>query len=602
LNSIEKPHLLGYKQNSNKTHTGWSVLMGKARFLTLAIILPLIAMPLSRVSAKRARPSNYAAGEVIVKLKPGTPQLETRDSDRLMLIAQVGGDTVRGAEPIVSRTTDGPIAKAISNNGLDRVFVLKFDPDSDVRSIVSALRARDDVEYAEPNYFVTTDTVIPDDPNFFQQWALKNYGIFLGNYISTPGADIKADQAWDITLGNPNVIIALTDTGVDQGHPDLANSIYTNPGEIPGNGIDDDHNGYIDDVHGFNVAEQNGDTTDIVGHGTQMAGVIAAGINNGIGISGVCQSKILPVRFFKKYGPAPEQFTATVADAAKAVVYSIFAGASIINASWRTLVTSQDVPEEEALALMDAVNASNDAGVLFVCTAGNDGFNLDYSNIYPAAYRLPNQIVAAASDPNDEIWHPPGNPFQILTGFGPNSVHLAAPGVAVLTTRARGDCVSCTKEPDPEKWYVQSDGTSLSAAYVTGVAALVKSMYPNDSAFIIKQRILSGVDVSENLRPYVINGGRLNAAGALTAKVTIDPPVLDEVRYKSKKLTVFGSRMKLGVVVIVGKTSYQTTPKSEDGTSFLAKVPKSQVPAGTPVPIKVRNPDGAESRVITFTR
>ena len=102
-----------------------------------------------------------------------------------------------------------------------------------------------------------------------------------------------------------------------------------NPGEIPNNGIDDDHNGYIDDVHGYNVADQNGDTTDAVGHGTFMAGIIAAEMNNNIGISGICQSKILPVRFYKRYGPDPGQFSASVADGARALVYSIAAGATI---------------------------------------------------------------------------------------------------------------------------------------------------------------------------------------------------------------------------------------------------------------------------------
>jgi len=235
--------------------------MSKARFLTLALVLLVVALPLSRVSAKRARPSNYAPGEVIVKLKRGAAPLTTSDEgERLMSIARVGAETLGGEAPaspavqLAGRNQDERISKIISDNGLDRVFVLTFDPSADVRSIVTALRARSDVEYAEPNYFVVTDT-IPDDPSFSQQWALRNYGFYVGDYISTPDADIKANQAWEITLGDPNVIVALTDTGVDQAHPDLANSIYTNPGEIPGNEIDDDHNGYIDDVHGFKVPD-----------------------------------------------------------------------------------------------------------------------------------------------------------------------------------------------------------------------------------------------------------------------------------------------------------------------------------------------------------
>ena len=587
--------------------------MSKARFLTLALALLVVALPLSRVSATRARPTNYAAGEVIVKLKRGAAPLSTLDEgERLMSIARVGAETLGGEPPsspaaqLAGRNQNERISKIISDNGLDRVFVLTFDPSADVRSIVTALRARSDVEYAEPNYFVVTDT-IPDDPSFSQQWALRNYGFYVGDYISTPDADIKANQAWEITLGDPNVIVALTDTGVDQAHPDLANSIYTNPGEIAGNGIDDDHNGYIDDVHGFNVADQNGDTSDIVGHGTQMAGVIAAGINNGIGISGVCESKILPVRFFKRYGPAPEQTDATVADAAKAIIYSITAGATIINASWRTLLTPDDVTPDAAKALADAVNAANDAGVLLICTAGNEGFNLDYSNIYPASYRLPNEIVAAASNPNDEIWHPPDNPYQILTGFGPNTVHLAAPGVAVLTTQAHGNCGACSQDANPDKWYTIASGTSLSAAFVSGVAALVKSRYPNETAVITKQRILAGVEVRDSLSSYdgnqtVIRNGRLSALGALTSQVNISLPILNEAAYNKKKLTVTGSGMRQGMMIVVGSSLYAGNPKSSNGTSFQARVPKSEFPANTPVRIKVRNPDGGESTAITFTR
>lgn len=585
--------------------------MKNARILTLALILIIAGtFPLARVAAtkKSINPPNYAPGEVIVKLKSNAAGLAVPDrAERLMTIARLTGEAARGsidrpAEPLVNRSSNRGVDQLISRRGLDRVFVLKFDESTDVRSVVADLRARQDVEYAEPNYLVKPASLIPDDPNFSQQWALLNSGIFTGEYLSTPNADIKAYRAWDITLGDPKVIVALTDTGVDQGHPDLAQSLYTNPLEIPGNGIDDDHNGFVDDVHGANMPDANGDISDVSGHGTEMAGVIGAGINNGIGVSGVSQSKILPVKFYTRYGPAPEQFRATVADAAKALLYSVAAGASIINASWRTLLTPEDVPEEAARALFDAVNVANDAGVLFVCTAGNEGYDLDYSNIYPAAYRLPNQIVVAASDPNDDIWHPPGNPFLILTGFGPNSVHLAAPGVSVLTTQAHGDCVLCSQDSDSAKWYTHGDGTSYSAAFVSGVAALVKSRYPDDNALILKQRILKGVEVIDGLRPYVINGGRLNAVGALTSDVRIVPPVLDGLRYKSKKLTATGSGMQPGVFIVVGRTGYPTVAKSDDGTIFMAKVPKSEIPAGTPVSIKLRNPDGGESKVITFTR
>jgi subtilisin family serine protease len=583
--------------------------MFKARFLTCALILALvIAVPATRVSAtKLHRPSNYAPDEVIVKLKAGAPQLRPAGQyERLMTIARLAGeqDAQSPAEQLVGSTPNQRVSQIITDRGLDRVFVLKLDPGADVNSIVSELRAREEVEYAEPNYLIKLGTVIPNDPDFAQQWALFNNGIFVGDYATTQNADIKAYMAWDITLGSPDVIIALTDTGVDLTHPDLARNIYTNPGEIPGNGIDDDHNGFVDDVHGFNVADQNGDTTDAVGHGTQMAGIIAAEMNNNIGISGVCQSKILPARFYKRYGPDPTQFSATVADAARSLLYSIAAGASIINASWTTLLDPDLVSGEAALALADAVKATNDAGVLLVCIAGNEGYNLDYSKIYPASYFLPNQIVVAASDFNDDIWRPINNPFVVQTGFGPHSVHLAAPGVSVLTTQARGNCFLCTQETDPLKWYTSASGTSVSAACVSGVAALAKSKYPNDSAVLLKRRIIGGVEVMDNLRSYVIGGGRLSAIGALTSQVNVTPPALQEVNYKAKKqkLFVYGFGMQDGVNVLVGKAAYPSKPQSDDGTACMARVPAAAFPPGAPVQIKLRNPDGGESLAITLTR
>jgi subtilisin family serine protease len=583
--------------------------MRRVPFLIVALILSLIVVS-SQMGAKVHGRTNYAPGEVIVKLKAGTPELQiANQEERLMNIARLAGEqgsavSDRAAEPLARSTSNERVSQIISQRGLDRVFVVKFDPGADVRAIVKELRARDDVEYAEPNFLVTLGTVVPNDPDFAQQWALSNPGLFIGDFPSTQNADIKASEAWEITLGSPDVIIALTDTGVDLTHPDLARNIYTNAQEIAGNGIDDDHNGFVDDVHGFNVADQNGDTTDAVGHGTLMAGIIAAEMNNGIGISGVCQSKILPARFYSRYGPRPDQFSATVADAARALVYSIDAGASIINASWSTTLTTEDLPAESVQALADAVGATNDAGALLVCIAGNEGFNLDFSKIYPASYGLPNQIVVAASDFNDEIWHQVNNSFAITSGFGPHSVDLAAPGVSVLTTRARGDCLDCTQSLDPQDWYAREDGTSISAAYVSGVAALLKSRYPTDSAIILKRRILAGVEVTDNLRNYVITSGRLSALGALTVQVNITPPTLTEVTYKARtgKLIASGSGMQNGATVVVGKTSYRAKPRSDDGSAILALVPKAAIPAGVPVAIKLRNPDGGESQVITFTR
>jgi subtilisin family serine protease len=594
--------------------------MQRIPILSLALLLCLVAVaPRASVSARKQRldPRPCMPGEVIVKLRRNALALSPPDrAERLTRVRNLASDnnrpvSDRSVESLVSDFTSDRVSKIISGRGLDRVFVLKFDPNADLDSIIDELRSRDDVEYAEPNYRIKLGTVPANDPDFSSQWSLMNLGLGIDIVVDATGrierfpatlnADIKADAAWEITTGSPNVIVAVSDTGVDLTHPDLQRNIYTNPAEIPDNGIDDDKNGFVDDVHGYNVADHNPDVGDVVGHGTQMAGLIAAEINNNIGIAGVSQSQILPVRFYRKTGPDPEDYDASVADAARSLVYSIAAGASIINASWRTFLSPDDVPEEVASALQDAVSATNDAGILLVCIAGNEGFDNDVSKIYPTAYQMPNQITVAASDYNDEMWHPPFNPFHINSGFGKHTVDLAAPGVSVLSTAARGDCVLCSNSQKPEDWYARGDGTSVSAALVSGVAALVKSMHPNDNAILLKRRILAGVDVLDSLQPYVITGGRLNAAGALSASISISQPVLVSVKYKGggEKLFVWVTDTEKGFKVVVGKTAYSAKPK---GDRFLARVPKSAFPSGVGVDIKLRNPDGGESQPITFTR
>lgn len=587
--------------------------MQRIRVSFLALTITLVALiPHAPAHAVRARlsVSVYAPGEIIIKLKEqASATTSALHGDQLLPAARSIGEQggrviVESIEPIVSVTADRRVNDIISRRGLDRVFLLKLDPGADVERITSDLRADEAIEYAEPNYRIVPGAIIPEDPSFKDQWGLRNLGLGVEGFPATLSADIKAPEAWAVTTGSPDVIVAVTDTGIDITHPDLDGNIYTNAREIPANGVDDDLNGFIDDVHGFNTAEQNGDVSDIVGHGTQMAGIIAAEMDNGVGISGVSQSKILPVRFFKRTGSFPEDFDATVADAARALLYSIAAGASVINASWRTLLAPGDVPADHALALKDAVSATNDAGVLLVGIAGNDGHNNDFSKVYPGAYQLPNQITVAASDYNDEIWHTFYYFYPIQSGFGKNSVDLAAPGVSVLTTVARGDCVLCTNSDDPEQWYARADGTSASAAFVSGVAALVKTLYPDDYATLIRRRILEGVDVTDSLLPYVRTSGRLSAIGALRAEVNVVAPALARVKYKagSGKLFLYGSGIQRNAVAVVGNTAYSTKVKNDDLSNVIATVPKSALPKGVPIVIRLRNPDGGSSQSLTFTR
>jgi len=589
--------------------------MHKMRIAFLPLLIALVTVApqprASRAEAMRER-TGRAAGEIIVKLREGAttpsrndapPEPGSGDGQMLALARSMGERAAhaaaRSAEPLVARALDRKMAAIISRRGLDRVFVLRFDSGADIDSAIAELKASPEVEYAEPNYKVVPGSVTPNDPGFELQWGLENLGQGVGGFNSTRNADIKATAAWEITTGSPDVIVAITDTGLDRTHPDLLHNVYTNTREVPDNGIDDDHNGYVDDVHGFNLALDNGDTRDVLGHGTQMAGVIAAEMNNGTGITGITQCKVLPVVFFERTGPFPEEVEATVVDASRALIYSIAAGAAVINASWRTLLPVDEVTPAQANMLRDAVAATNDAGVLLVCISGNEGYDNDFSKVYPGNYQMANQIVVAASDYNDQIIR--GFPFPFVSGIGQRTVHLAAPGANVVTTAARGDCLLCSDSEDSADWYAQINGTSASAAFVSGVAALVKSKYPNDSAVLIRRRILESVDVGAQLGPYVSTSGRLNAVRALNIQIAVSSPLFTKFKYKagSGKLFVFGDGLQGGVVVLVGDKSYTTKVKAD---KLLANVPSSVFPPGTPVQIRLRNPDGGTSQPLTLTR
>jgi subtilisin family serine protease len=588
--------------------------MRKLSILTLGLLLCLAALaPRGRVTAARSQHDSkpYVAGQIIVKLMADAPELQYADpleretAIAQMTIASARPTSQRRVEPVIAGASRGRMSRIISERGLDRVFVLNVG-DADMDALLAELRARPDVEYAEPNFRVVPASVVPDDPRFFDQWALKNFGFLIDGNTATPDADTHVSEAWEITKGSPDVVVAVTDTGVDVTHPDLADSIYTNPREIPDNGIDDDGNGYVDDVHGYNVGENSTDTSDVFGHGTQMAGVIAARTNNSIGIAGVAQASILPVRFFRKTGPSPAEFEATVVDATRALVYAAAAGASIINASWRSLGSVDQVTDNQLRLLQDAVYATSDAGALLVSIAGNEGYNNDIIKVYPGAFQLPNQIVVAASDFNDQMWRDPYFPYGVRSGFGPKTVALTAPGLAIVSITPHGSCLLCSSSDDPSEWYTHADGTSLSAAFVSGVAALVKAKYPSDNALLLKARILKGVDVLSQLAPYVASGGRVNALGALTAEVqiTVTPPALNKVKYKDAKgkLTLIGAGIQKGVRAIVGGKGYTPTSQADDNSQIVVKVPKNTFPPGLGVPIKLLNPDGGESQAITLTR
>ncbi|HWP98007.1 MAG TPA: S8 family peptidase [Syntrophomonadaceae bacterium] len=341
-------------------------------------------------------------------------------------------------------------------------------------------------EYVEYDYKVYTASAPCNDLLFFKQWALKNTGQFIQLVPGQPGIDINVIPAWTITRGDSNLLVAVTDTGIDLQHPELRNRAWINTGEIPGNGIDDDQNGYVDDVNGYDFYHHDNtvfDAGDQDIHGTHVAGVIAAEANNHQGISGIApQVKIMALKFMGPDG-------GNISDAIEAIDYARSKEVKLCNASWSGTEYSQ--------ALYDAIEQS---GILFIAASGNSGADADSAPEYPAAFTCPNIISVAAINNQGQL--------ASWSNYGANSVDLGAPGVGIMSILEL--IPRCTF------LYGYISGTSQAAPQVTGTAALVFSQFPQMSASEVKNRILNHVKPLPSLEGKTVSGGMVNAYGALT--------------------------------------------------------------------------------------
>lgn len=358
---------------------------------------------------------------------------------------------------------------------------VKLDAQTDVDEALQQFRADPNVLYAEPNYIVRK-AGIPNDPRFSEQWNL--------NQISAPAA--WNSYTGPIASGN-SLIVAVLDTGIAYTHPDLKNNLWVNPGEICGNGIDDDGNGYVDDCYGVNLGGKgpagdpwDDDTED--SHGTHLTGIIGAVGNNAIGIAGINWNvQIMAVKFL--HGPDGE---GDLSNALKGVEYALSKGARIINMSFEVNYDSK--------SLRDAIAAADRAGALVVSAAGNGSKNIDSSPVYPASIRTANNISVAASTHTDAL--------SSFSNYGKQSVYLAAPG----GSRGPGAILSTAWHGDGQILYSYISGTSIAAPHVTGAAALLWNMNPALSPYQIKARILNGTDQLDSMAGKTVTSGRLNLA------------------------------------------------------------------------------------------
>ncbi len=357
---------------------------------------------------------------------------------------------------------------------------------ADLRQRINALMATGVFKYVQPDYELTT-LATPNDARFADGtlWGLKNTGLSGG----VAGADINAEAAWNITTGSANVIVAVIDSGIRYTHQDLAAQMWLNPGEVAGNGVDDDGDGYVDNVHGINAITGSGNPMDDNDHGTHCAGTIGAAANDGnphVGVAWVV--RLMACKFLDANG------SGNTSDAIECINFAVANGARVLNNSWGGGPFQQ--------GLFDAIVAARNQGALFVAAAGNGGTdgvgdNNDLTPSYPASYSVDNIISVAAVDRANQI--------ASFSNFGQNSVHLGAPGVAIF---------SSTSGANNE--YKTFNGTSMATPHVSGVAALVLAQSPGITYGELRQRILQGVVPIAALNGKTQTGGRLNAFNALS--------------------------------------------------------------------------------------
>ncbi|HOM72503.1 MAG TPA: S8 family peptidase, partial [Armatimonadota bacterium] len=419
--------------------------------------------------------AEHAPDSIIIKLKPG------KKASEIGLL----NSSVRATK-----------RHAIKDIGY---YSFKLPKGADLEKVIERYQKHPAVEYAGPNHTLRIAAVFPDDPVFYygdEFWGVPQWGLY--NDVGTPGADIHAVDAWEITTGSPDVLIAVIDTGIVPDHPDLADKIWTNPGEIPDNGIDDDNNGYVDDVNGWNFIDNDNFPLDdhYITHGTMVAGIAAAAGNNMEGIAGVAWGcPILPCKVIASNGYGLED------DAARAVVYAVDLGAKVINMS----LSGDHTPALEA-----AIDYAWSKGCLCVCASGNENRS---TPTYPASYT--NALAVGASNEFDQRctaldWGAGGSNYG-------SYLDVVAPGSYIVSCGYFLYDLGLAYEP-----YDTQSGTSAAAPFVSGVAALIWSIHPEWTNAMVKHHIEHTAD---DITDYGVGfdihtgWGRVNAYRALSEPI-----------------------------------------------------------------------------------
>ncbi|MCB0350923.1 MAG: S8 family serine peptidase [Bdellovibrionales bacterium] len=424
----------------------------------------MLATILSVGIAQGSGMTEAVPGEFLVKVKK-TSELNTKKTMSLF-----GATEVR----LVSQPQN---IYLIKKNILER-------PEFAMRS----LQADSNFEIVEPNYIYRAN-LMPNDPKLTDLWGLSNFAQKGGK----AGVDVGAEKAWDIQTGSRDVVVAVIDTGMDYTHPDLAANAWVNMAELNGvAGVDDDGNGYVDDIHGYDFANNDADPMDDHGHGTHCSGTIGAKGNDGKGIVGVSWDvRIMAIKFLTAEG------SGTLENAIKSIDYATAMGAHIQSNSWGGGAFTQ--------LLKEAIERARDKNVLFVAAAGNETNDNDANPSYPASYDLPNIVSVAALDNAGKLAY--------FSNYGRTSVHVAAPGV---------DITSSVPKKIKAEGYDTWSGTSMAAPHVSGIAALLKANDSHAGYKEIKSKIIDSARSLGTLRNKVASNGIANAYYALSGEV---PPL-----------------------------------------------------------------------------
>lgn len=455
---------------------------GFLSYLGVCIAFALVALAVTHTQASTAKKgttkqAEFVSGEVVVQLK--------RQSTKGKIAAY--GMQAQSLKNVLSRKYSANVEQFRTDPSLLKV---KVQGSVSMSQLLADIKDNNTVQFAEPNFVYRAfdldevQGVLPNDPDFSKTWGLHNVGqADPKGQTGTAGVDIDATLAWAAGTGSHDMVVAVIDTGVDYTHEDLQNNIYSNANEIADNNIDDDGNGYVDDVRGWDFQQNDNDPMDDHSHGTHCSGTIGGDGNNGIGVAGVnWKVRIMPLKFLSASG------SGSLADAVEAINYATKMGVHVMSNSWGGGGFSQ--------AMADAIKAAQDKGILFVAAAGNEGNNNDANPAYPASYAFENVISVAATDNRDQkaSW----------SNWGMRSVHFGAPGVNIYST------VLMSKGK-----YDTFSGTSMACPHVAGAAALLWSMNREMTFADVKTRLMSTVDPVRGLKRKTIAGGRLNINNAI---------------------------------------------------------------------------------------